>query len=316
MMYLMHKAGQGIHGLVTDSVMGSPGPPLRALIYVSPSNYPSYSSEALGDFHRFYLPGTYDVSVMAPGYEPKTITDVVVPAGNQDSSVFLDVQLVPNPDLPVYATEVFGTRYITPSANLTYPVWALGPHDGQAYQLDASKWIVLRFFYPIYDVPGNDLFVYRSSGSGAATVKVSNDWRGSWQTLGTANSTVSEFDIAAAGFESVQYVRLEASGQFMLDALEAPQVGTGITEYEHGAEGSEAAFTVSPTLLKRGGRLVMNNMNDHAIEVRFFNLIGQEVERRILRPGNNEITLRNIPAGIYFLKADGNTAVRGLTLID
>jgi murein tripeptide amidase MpaA len=315
MLLLMHKAGQGIHGVVTDSVQGDPGPPLRALIYVSPANYPSYSSEMLGDFHRFYLPGTYDVTVMSPGYEPKTINDVVVPANTQDSSVFLDVRLVPNINLPVYATEVIGTRYVSTSSNMTYPVWALGPHDAQAFKLDASKWIVLRFSHPIYDIPGNELFVYRASGSGSATVKVSNDWRGSWQTLGTANSAVSEFDISSAG-EWVQYVRLEASSQFMLDAIEAPQPGTGITEYGHGTEASDAGFTVSPTLLKRGGRLVLSNTNAHAIEVKFFNLIGQEVEKRRLQPGNNEIMLKNLPAGVYFLRADGSSAVRGLVLID
>lgn len=315
MMYLMHKAGQGIHGVVTDSVMGDPGPPLRALIYVAPANYPSYSSEVLGDFHRFYLPGTYDVTVMSPGYEPKTVSGVVVPANTQDSSVFLDVRLVPNPDLPVYATEVFGTRYVS-SQNLTYPVWALGPHDGQAYQLDGSKWIVLRFFHPIYDVTGNDLFIYRSSGSGSATVKVSNDWRGSWQTLGTANSAVSEFDISSAGFESVRYVRLEASSQFMLDALEAPQPGTGAEEFEQGTEVRNAGFTVSPTLLKRGGRIALTNLNTRALEVKFFNLIGQEVEKRNLEPGNNEIVLRDLPAGVYFLRANDSSAVRGIILID
>jgi murein tripeptide amidase MpaA len=316
MLLLMHKAGQGIHGVVTDSVQGDPGPPLRALIYVSPADYPSYSSEALGDFHRFYLPGTYDVTVMSPGYGPKTITGVVVPANTQDSSVFLDVRLVPNASLPVYATEVIGARYVTTSSNLTYPVWALGPHDDQAYKLDASKWIVLRFSYPIYDRPGNDLTVYRSSGSGTATIKVSNDWRGSWQTVGTASGAVSEFDIYSSGLESARYVRIEASSQFMLDAVEAPQPGTAVAGDGSGTKTSSVSFSVSPTLLKRGSRLVLTNPNTRPIEVKFFNLIGQEVERRILEPGDNYMMLARLPAGMYFLKATGSNTVRGIILID
>ncbi len=316
MMQLMHRAGQGIHGVVTDSVMGNPGPPIRALIYVSPANYPSYSSGALGDFHRFYLPGTYDVTVMAPRYEPKTITGVVVPSNTQDSSVFLDIRLVPNLDLPVYATEVMGTRYVSTSSNITYPAWALGPHDDQSFRVDASKWIVLHFSYPIYDGQGNDLFVYRSSGSGTATVKVSNDWRGSWQTVGTANSAVSGFDISSTGLESASYVRIEAASQFMLDAVEAPQPGTGIAENERRADLGEMSFSVSPTLLKRGGRLVLNNPNPQTIEVKFFNLIGQEVDKRTIKPGDNEVVVSNLPAGIYFLRATGYSAVRGIVLID
>jgi hypothetical protein len=316
MMHLMHKAGQGIHGVITDSVLGDPGPPLRALIYVAPANYLSYSSEVLGDFHRFYLPGTYDVTVMSPGYVPKTINDVVVPSNAPDSSVFLDIQLVPNPDLPLYATEVFGTRYVSTASNLTYPVWALGPHDNQAYQLDPSKWIVLRFFRPVCDGQGNDLFVYRSSGSGLATVKVSNDWQGPWQTLGTANSAISEFDISTTTLDTVHYVRLEASNQFMLDALEAPQINTGIAKNEEASAVDDMVFTISPTLLKKGSRLIVNNPNMQAIEIRFFNLIGQEIHSRTIEPGQYDVQLDNLPAGVYFLRASGCKAVKRFILID
>ncbi len=316
MMLLMHKAGQGIHGIITDSVQGDPGPPLRALIYVSPANYPSYSSEALGDFHRFYLPGTYDVTVMSPGYDPKTINNVVVPSNTADSSVFLDIRLVPNQDLPLYATEVFGTRYVTTSSNLTYPVRALGPHDNQAYQLDASKWIVLRFFRPICDGQGNDLFVYRSSGSGIATVKVSDDWRGPWQTLGTANSTISEFDIAATTLDTVYYVRLEASSQFMLDALEAPQLGTGVVNNENIRGSEERMISIAPTILRKNTLLSINNPGAEAIEIRFFNLLGQEVEEYSVQPGQSNIVLSRLPAGVYFLNVADANGMRRIVLID
>ena len=316
MMYLMDKAGQGIHGIVTDSLQGDPGPPLRALIYVAPHNYPSYSCGVLGDFHRFYLPGTYDVTVMSPGYEPKTIPGVVVPSGTPDSSVFLDVRLVPNQNLPIYATEVFGTRYVSMSSNLTYPVWALGPHDNQAYQLDATKWIVLRFFHLIHDVPGNDIFVYRSAGSGAATVKVSNDWRGSWQTLGTANNAISEFDISITGLESARYVRLEASSQFMLDAVEAPQVTPGIAKNQNLRDRKSVAFTVSPTVLRRENLLNICNPSAHAIEIRFFNLLGQEVDKYSIEPGQGGVMLSDLPAGVYFLRASDGEITRRIVLID
>jgi hypothetical protein len=316
MMYVMHKAGQGIHGIVTDSVQGDPGPPLRALIYIAPYNYPSYSNDLLGDFHRFYLPGTYDVTVMSPGYEPKTFEDVVVPSNTADSSVFLDVRLVPNLNLPVYATEVFGSRYVSVSSNMTYPVWALGPHDNQAFRLDASKWIVLRFSHPVCDVQGNDLFVYRSSGTGSATVKISNDWRGSWQTLGTANSAVSEFDINGTGLDSVYYVRIEASNQFMLDAIEAPQISTGVAVNGPVVPSDDVVFSVSPTLLKKNARLTVSNPSAQAIDVGFFNLIGQEVYRRVIEPGQCDVSVSHLPAGVYFLRAAGSKPVKRIILLD
>jgi hypothetical protein len=283
---------------------------------VTPSDIPSYSSQFLGDFHRFNLPGTYDITVMSPGYEPKTISDVVVPANTPDSSVFLDIRLVPNPDLPIYATEVFGTRYITPASNMTYPAWALGPHDNQAYQLDASKWIVLRFFRPIYDVQGNDLFVYRSSASGTATVKASNDWRGSWQTLGTANGAISEFDIGTAGFESVQYVRLEASGQFMLDALESPQPGTGVANNEYFLGAGRMAFAVTPTVLRKDMQLSIINQRADVMEIAFFNLLGQEVDKYAVQPGRSNVVLSHLPAGVYFLNASESGSMKRIVLID
>jgi hypothetical protein len=242
--------------------------------------------------------------------------DVVVPANTTDSSVFLDVRLVPDTDLPIYATEVFGTRYITTASNMTYPVWALGPHDNQAYQLDASKWIVLRFFRPIYDVQGNDLFVYRSSGAGTATVKVSNDWRGPWQTLGTADSTISEFEISTAGFESVQYVRLEASGQFMLDAVEAPQVETGIANGKFIISDDRITFTVTPTVLRKNSQLNINNQGANAIAIRFFNLLGQEIENHTVQPGPSYASLSHLPAGVYFLSSSECDDMRRIVLID
>jgi hypothetical protein len=253
---------------------------------------------------------------MSPGYDPKTITDVVVPSNTSDSSVYLDIRLVPNPDLPLYATEVFGTRYITPASNMTYPVWTLGPHDNQAYQLDASKWIVLRFFRPILDVQGNDLFVYRSSGSGTATVKASNDWRGPWQTLGTANVPVSAFDVGTAGFETVQYVRLEASGQFMLDALESPQSGTGAAENEYAQGTNRIAFTVTPTVLREDIRLSITNYSADVMEITFFNLLGQEVEKYSAQPGQSNVVLSHLPSGVYFLSASDSDDMRRIVLID
>ncbi len=295
MMYLMHKAGQGIHGSVSDIVTGDP---LYALIKVGPANWYSYSCPNNGDFHRFYLPGTYTVTAIAPGYDPVVINNVVVPSGTPDSSVTLNIQMSPNPNLPIYATRVIGTRYLS-VVNLTYPVSALGPQDSQSYQLDGTKWIVLGFDFPIRNGPGNDFSVYRSSGTGSALVRLSNNWRGPWQTVGTASSPVSSFDISSAGFDSVAYIRLEASSTFMLDAIEAVQIIPGAEE-----NGSIAANRIrfSPTVVGTKRIISVNNIYDRPVKLTLYNVIGQKQANFLIGQGVNKLDLHGLPAGIYFMR--------------
>jgi hypothetical protein len=296
MLLLMHKAGQGIHGQVTDSLTNEP---LRAMIFVNSADWPSYSCPVNGDFHRFYLPGTYDVTVTAPGYESKTINNVVVPSGS-DSSAYIDVELAPNNGLPIYATCMIGSQYVTTSSNMTYPIRALNVHDSQAYQLDANKWIVLAFDFPIHNTTGNDLSVYRSAGSGSATVMVSNDWRGSWQTLGTANSAITEFDIASAGMDSARYVRLQAQSQFMLDAIEAVQTTPGIAE---DIQVEYFNLSITPTVLRNTAQLAINNPVLQPVEFKLYNCLGQKVGEMIVLPGTSYKSLQDLVAGIYFVRS-------------
>ncbi|MBN2620605.1 T9SS type A sorting domain-containing protein [candidate division WOR-3 bacterium] len=296
MMYFMDKAGQGIHGTITDSLTSDP---LYALIYVGSGNGQSYSCPMNGDFHRFYLPGTYNVTVMAPGYEPRTISNVTVPSSG-DSSVYIDVKLMPNTSLPVYVTRVIGSQYVTTSSNLTYPTKAIGPHDSDAYRLDTNKWIVLAFDFPIRNGAGNDFTVFRSSGTGSAAVYVGNSWYGSWQSVGTANSAMTEFDIASTGLDSVMYVRLVASSQFMLDAIEAVQVIPG-TE-EHSVRSLTALFEVYPTVTRSSVALAVFNSHAHALPVVFYNVVGQEVSRAIIPVGRSALDVSSLSAGIYYLQ--------------
>lgn len=299
MLLLMHKAGQGIHGQVTDSITGEP---IRAMIYVNSANWQSYSCPVNGDFHRFYLPGTYDITVMAPGYEPKTINNVIVPSSG-DSSVYLGVELNRDTGLPIYATRMIGSRYVTTSTNQTYPIRALGPHDSQAYQLDGTKWIVLGFDFPIRNGAGNDISVYRSSGSGTATVLVSNDWRGSWQTLGNANSSVTEFDIASVGMDSAMYVRLLGQSQFMLDAVEAVQIIPGVAENIIDEKYPKFNLRIAPVILRNTTQLAITNPGSKPVRFKIYNCLGQQISEIVAVPGVSYKSLEGLSAGIYFAKS-------------
>ena len=80
----------GVRGVVTD---GS-GTPLAATVTVAGRDHPIYTDPDVGDYHRMLLPGTYDLTFETDGYDPITVEDVVVTAG--DATV-VDVQFVGAP---------------------------------------------------------------------------------------------------------------------------------------------------------------------------------------------------------------------------
>ncbi|RKX69699.1 hypothetical protein DRP53_07410 [candidate division WOR-3 bacterium] len=308
MFYLLRKAGQGIHGRIIDSITQQP---LRALIYVTKDTltWHSYSCGINGDFHRFYIPGTYNIEILSPGYDPKTLTGVVVPS-SPDSMVWLDIKLHPNPNLPVYATGMRGTKWINQS-NHTYPTKSLGPHDGEAFQLDSDKWIVLEFDSPIQNGPGNDVTVYRSSGTGSAVVKVSNNWRGPWNYLGIANSPQSSFDLGSVGLDSARYVRVEAQSTFNLDAVEGTR-GPSISDLKRVP--SMEWFKVWPRITTTNSVLNISISQNRA-RLRIFDSLGRVVKRIEIRRGNTQLKLRNLSSGVYFINLEGSKSTISFVLI-
>ena len=81
-------AFQGIEGLVTDALSGSP---LNAQITVDAFPMAVRTDPVLGDYHRFCVPGTYSLTVTADGYLDKTVAGISVSAKQLTR---VDVQLV------------------------------------------------------------------------------------------------------------------------------------------------------------------------------------------------------------------------------
>lgn len=79
----------GIRGLVTDFYTGDP---LYARIVSSANSQPVYTDPDVGDYHRMLLPGTYDITVDAAGYEMVTVANIAVGAG---AATRIDLRLFP-----------------------------------------------------------------------------------------------------------------------------------------------------------------------------------------------------------------------------
>jgi len=302
MLEFFHRAGQGIQGVVTDA---STARPVHCQVWVGPANWPSYNDTCLGDFHRFCLPGTYTVTFRAPAYLDTTITDVVVP-NSGDSSVTVSVQMRPDDAAPLFAYRLVYSYYVNEMSNHTYPVRALGARDNAAYQLDNGKYICLDMDKPVRNGDGNDLTVYRSSGSGTATVQGANSWQGPWTSIGTANSAQTSFDLGSVGLDSVRYVRLTASGTFNLDAVE----GVSFT----GIAASRTPLTGRPELTlgrnpSRGTvRFSLSRPPAPGTRLAILDAAGRLI-RSLPAPGCVVIfDARALPAGVYFVRLEPSGA--------
>ena len=75
----MEECLKGIRGVVTDAVTGEP---VRATITVAQvSETPTFTDPGAGDYHHLLLPGTYDITVSADGYDPVIVQGIVVADG-------------------------------------------------------------------------------------------------------------------------------------------------------------------------------------------------------------------------------------------
>jgi hypothetical protein len=159
----------GAEGIVTDAETGDP---LFARIQIDPAGEPVFTDPDVGDFHRILLPGTYDITAVANGYEPATALGVVVPDGD---TVSVDFELVPGDDYSALQVN----RMILPEAipnavyefieyqNHTRPADALGLEDGVFYAVSPGGSITVDLGpgTEAIDGEGADLLVLSGTGS-------------------------------------------------------------------------------------------------------------------------------------------------------
>ncbi len=85
---------RGVRGVVTDSGTSDP---LNATVRVLGNPQLVFSDPDVGDYYRLLRPGTYALKFESVGYEPVTVTNVVVTSG---AATRVDVALTPMAGLP------------------------------------------------------------------------------------------------------------------------------------------------------------------------------------------------------------------------
>jgi hypothetical protein len=208
MLEIIDSANMGLCGVVTNANNGQPIP---ATIWVEETPWPCFADPVVGDYHRVLLPGTYTVHYQANGFQEK-IFSVQVDSGDP---TILNVAL--NPSNQYYAYQVTTCAYYAPSDNYqnnpTEGISILGIPDEVCASLGVGGYIIVDMHDPITDLPdANDLKIYEGDTTiDGYSVYVSTDWDGPWMSLGTGMGT-SEFDLANASVESVQFVKIVDDG--------------------------------------------------------------------------------------------------------
>ncbi len=229
MLSMIEHAGYGLEGVVTDATTGDP---VTAAVFID-DYFPCYTDVNGGDYHKYVLSGTYDIKIVANGYETQTITGVTVTA---NSSTATDFQLQPLDGQYVYKVSSSQIPNNNTADEGDTP-GVIGAPDNRYYSIGKNGWIVVDMQNVIPDAAGNDLVVYEGDTTPEGyTVYAGETLDGPWIFLGAGLGT-TEFDLATGGVIETQFIKIEddndgsanvADAGFDLDAVESIAEVTGV----------------------------------------------------------------------------------------
>jgi hypothetical protein len=272
MIAMIEYSGYGLDGTITDINTGNP---IAGVVFVN-DYFPTFSDGTVGDYHKYILPGTYSITVVANGYETQTINNVVV---TENNSTTTDFQLQPEEGQYVYrfaASRIPGNN----EADEGNTPAVIGAPDNFNYSIGMNGWCVLDMQYPVIDRPGSDFRVHEGDSSPEGfTCYVGETIDGPWYSLGTGNG-ITEFDISISGLPETQYIKIVDDGDgsanvadagFDLDAIEAIEPVSGIylamTEYVVDDSGGNNNGKIDPgetvdiiVTLKNNGDITAENI--------------------------------------------------------
>lgn len=229
MIAMIEYAGYGLEGIITDAESGEA---VTAIVLVE-DYLQTYSDPTAGDYHKYVLPGTYSITVMANGYESLTIDNVVVTENNTTATNF---ELEPATGQYVYKFSASRIPENNESDEGNTKA-VFGQPDDVFYSIGKNGWVVLDMQYPIIDGPGFDLIVYENDAIAEGfECFASTTMDGPWVSLGTGTGT-SEFDLSMGPIAEAQFIKIVDDGDgsasvndagFDLDAIEALEAVSGV----------------------------------------------------------------------------------------
>jgi PKD repeat protein len=228
MLAMIEYAGYGLTGTITDA---STGEAVQATIFVN--NYlPTYNCPENGDYHKYVLPGTYNITVKANGYANTTVSGVVVTANN---ATVTDIALQPQDHQSIYrvvSSQIPNNNSADPG--LTWNV--IGQPDNQFYSIGKNGWMVVDMQEMIFDGPGPDIMVFEGDATPEGyTLYAGATMDGPWHSMGLGNGT-TEFDFVNCSISEARYFKIQddnngtanvAGAGFDLDAMQALSSITG-----------------------------------------------------------------------------------------
>jgi len=228
MLAMIEYAGYGIEGIVTDIVTNEP---VQAAVFVN-TYYPCYTDSTAGDFHKYVLPGTYSITVVANGYETQTVNNIVV---TQNNATAVNVQLTPQAGNYIYkvcASQIPGNN----ESDEGYTPAVLGAPDNVNYSIGKSGWIIVDMQYAVTDGAGNDILITEGDATPESFFAyVSNSIDGPWFFIGNGTGS-TPFDFNGI-IDEARYVKIVDDGDgtaiaanagFDLDAMEALEHVSGV----------------------------------------------------------------------------------------
>lgn len=339
MFEMIRLSGQGIAGYVTDSVTGDP---LWARVTVIEKDWPIFTDINLGDYHRYVLSGTYSISVSAPGYREKTVSNITTYA---DTFTQVDIALSPMDTSYAFKVVICNVPNYY-DQNHTVTPHALGDTDGNYLSLGVSYQYGQRDGWIIFDM-GPETPVFNKSGYDFGVVE-GNDgtteacsvfvgeyptWSGPWFFVGMVTGS-QEIDISSSGLGQARYVMLVDDGNgsysgatpgYDLDAIINYGQSSGVVEeLPLFPEIGNVEINSLSSLRNNGAVLMISGVNENNPgRVLIFDITGRKLyDSQVVRSGRfawNGYDNRNVTVstGNYFavLRTEAGNSFCKFTII-